>query len=81
MPIYEYRCPNCQQTVEVLVLGKGEDPRCPNCSTPLFEKRISASHHRTGKPQSATGRTCCGREERCDKPPCDSGAGCHRDRR
>ncbi len=81
MPIYEYRCGNCQQTVEVLVLGQGDDPKCPNCGTPLFEKRVSASHHRMGAGRNASGRTCCGREERCEKPPCDSGGGCHRDRR
>ena len=79
MPIYEYHCRQCEQTVEVLVRGAGVGLQCPNCGTPLSERRISASHHRMSVGHSAGGATCCGREERCDKPPCDSGGGCHRD--
>lgn len=78
MPIYEYRCGNCKQTVEVWVRGKDEDPRCPNCGASVFEKRVSVSHHRVGMGWRGQGHTCCGREERCEKPPCDSDRGCHR---
>lgn len=81
MPIYEYRCGTCRQTVEVLILGGDGDPKCPNCGAPLFEKRMSVSHRRMGAGRSAAGLTCCGREERCEKPPCDGGGGCHRGRR
>lgn len=79
MPIYEYHCRQCDKTVEVLVRGEGESLQCPNCGTPLSDRRISASHHRmsTGR---KNGGTCCGREERCAQPPCGSGGGCHRDR-
>ncbi len=80
MPIYEYRCHNCQQTVEVLILS-GETPLlCPNCGRPLLEKVMSAPHHRMGRGSERQGSTCCGRDERCDAPPCGSGGGCSRDR-
>lgn len=79
MPIYEYRCRNCQDTVEVLVLTGQEAMECPNCGRPLSEKVISAPHHRMGRGTDQRGATCCGREERCDAPPCASEGGCRRD--
>lgn len=79
MPIYEYHCRQCEKTVEVLVLGGNEPLQCPNCGTPLADRLISASHHRMSAGRNKGGGTCCGREERCAKSPCDSGGGCHRD--
>lgn len=78
MPIYEYRCHNCRQDVEVLLLNRGDSPTCPHCGAALSEKRITAAHHRTASREApAEGLTCCGREERCDSPACGSG-GCWR---
>lgn len=78
MPIYEYRCKTCGRTSEVLVQGSfsPQVPKCPGCGREM-ERRLSMpimvterSHH--------SGKTCCGREERCEKPPCSGGGGCHR---
>lgn len=80
MPIYEYRCQNCQQTVEVLILSGEEALVCPSCGHPLTEKIVSAPYHRMGRANEQRGLTCCGRNERCDAPPCGSGGGCSRDR-
>ena len=39
MPLYEYRCKNCRERVEVLVRSEtSTPPTCPNCSSPLLEK-------------------------------------------
>jgi putative FmdB family regulatory protein len=78
MPIYEYKCRSCGQVIEVLVQGffSPPTPRCPDCSQEM-ERRLSAASLVTEK-SSHTGTTCCGREERCEKPPCSDGQRCHR---
>lgn len=40
MPIFEYRCQNCQHEFETLVL-KGAVPACPSCSSAALERMIS----------------------------------------
>ncbi|MFA5309499.1 MAG: zinc ribbon domain-containing protein [Dehalococcoidales bacterium] len=78
MPIYEYKCPSCGKVSEVLVQGffSPPDPVCPDCGGNM-ERRLSVPVAVTGKSDNA-GKTCCGREERCEKPPCSGGQHCHR---
>jgi putative FmdB family regulatory protein len=40
VPIYEYRCSDCQHDFEVLVL-KGTVPACPKCGSGQLERQIS----------------------------------------
>ncbi len=78
MPIYEYKCKSCGQVSEVLVQGffSPQTPRCPSCGQDM-ERRLSSPSLVTER-GSHGGKTCCGREERCEKPPCSSGERCHR---
>lgn len=79
MPIYEYRCKNCGERVEILVRsGSNGSPICPNCGSALLEKLLSVPHVMMGQRRPA-GRTCCGREERCETPPCSEGGACRRE--
>ena len=81
MPIYEYRCKNCEEQVEVLVRSRTSNPpTCPNCGSSLLEKLLSVPYVMKGERRPA-GLTCCGREERCEAPPCSDAQACHRDRR
>jgi putative FmdB family regulatory protein len=78
MPIYDYKCQECGEVVELLmsVPGDSEIPVCPHCGSHNMEKLVSAPsllRYRTN-----SGTTCCGREERCEKPPCSTGERCHR---
>jgi putative FmdB family regulatory protein len=87
MPIYEYRCGNCGERVEVLIrpsTGSGQGPNsgapsCPECGSPLLEKLFSAPNVISRWGQPSGGGTCCGREERCAAPPCSTGETCGRD--
>ena len=77
MPIYEYRCPNCDTTFEVLVRS-GEGVACPQCGSSAVDKLVSAPFVSGRQSTQQAGHTCCGREERCTAPPCSEGSSCWR---
>jgi putative FmdB family regulatory protein len=77
MPIYEYRCCDCNTSFEVLVRGE-EAVACPNCGSTSLDKLISAPFISSGRTSRPAGQTCCGRDERCDSPPCSEGSTCRR---
>ena len=79
MPIYEYRCKRCGAISEYLIVtGKDEDILCEDCGSSDMERILSVASFITGAPERAAGRTCCGREERCETPPCSDGGSCRR---
>ncbi|RKY04859.1 zinc ribbon domain-containing protein [Candidatus Poribacteria bacterium] len=78
MPIYEYRCKECGERFETLVLSEGEIPSCPSCGGDKVEKLISAPQVRMDGLSPSGGLTCCGREERCEVPPCSIDGRCRR---
>ncbi len=75
MPIFEYRCRDCGATFEFLVRGV-EAARCPQCDGVSLEKLLSVPAVLSGRTTHEAGHTCCGRAERCDRPPCSEGGGC-----
>jgi putative FmdB family regulatory protein len=77
MPIYEYKCRGCGEVMEVFTKNQAEAVKCPHCGSEDVERIFSSSYMiRMGS--SSPGRTCCGREERCDSPPCSDGGVCRR---
>ncbi len=82
MPIYEYRCKKCSRINEFLI-GVVQDKieiKCAFCGSrdldKIFSKtNISRSRHLIA---SQGGKTCCGRDERCDTPPCSDDGVCGR---
>lgn len=76
MPIYEYRCHTCKQTVAVLVRSSATRPHCPDCGDALTDKLFSVPNLLSSETRRPAGHTCCGREERCDEPACSHGEGC-----
>jgi len=78
MPLFDFKCRGCGSTSELLLLdGDTDKVRCPECGSARMEKLLSAFN--TAKfPQATGGQTCCGREERCDVPPCGEGESCSR---
>jgi putative FmdB family regulatory protein len=81
MPIYEYMCLECGKLAEVFLrTTDDEDVRCPSCGSSKLDKLVSASYTvATGAP--TPGATCCGRGERCERPPCSLDNTCRRDNR
>ena len=40
MPLFEYRCRDCEKRFEEIVLGEAK-PRCPSCESRKVEKLLS----------------------------------------
>jgi putative FmdB family regulatory protein len=79
MPIYEFQCKVCGERFEYLVgLGKDEDVLCKNCGSATMERVLSVTSFIGSESERAPGRTCCGREERCETPPCSGTGTCSR---
>lgn len=78
MPIYEYRCVDCGTTFEALVRDQGV-VTCPDCGSSSLKKLLSTPTVLSGRTARPAGRTCCGREERCDAPPCSNEGTCRRE--
>ena len=80
MPIYEYRCQACGGISEYLMgVGGGEPVRCKSCGGEEMHRILSVASVSKGSSGIMPGQTCCGREERCQVPPCSGGEGCRRD--
>jgi len=82
MPIYEYQCAKCGKVSEFLV-GVGQDGaaiECKSCGGDKMNRIFSGSFISTGGNTDGApgGGTCCGREERCDNPPCSDDGVCKR---
>jgi putative FmdB family regulatory protein len=88
VPTYDYQCRVCghrfEQQQKINDAPLTECPKCRGEVTRLlsggsgFILKSSpnrASGNRTGDYCSfeQTGKTCCGREQRCDTPPCEKG--------
>lgn len=52
MPIFEYRCKDCEEKFESLVLGR-ERPQCPSCRSARLEKLLSTFAAVTGTSRGA----------------------------
>lgn len=69
MPLYEYRCVDCQQESELLIRGE-EKPVCPKCQSERLEKLLSAPvAHGT----SSRSLPVAGQAGGCGKHVCSSG--------
>jgi putative FmdB family regulatory protein len=78
MPIYDYRCRQCGQVHEVFAQKTDAAPaKCPSCGAEDLEKLLS-SFNVVSDTARAGGKTCCGREERCEAPPCSADDVCRR---
>ena len=83
MPIYEYVCQKCGEVSEFLTGVGRENPevKCRECGSKEMAQILSPSNFTFASSSRPSGKTCCGREERCDTPPCSTGDSCRRDQK
>jgi putative FmdB family regulatory protein len=80
MPIFEYQCKECMTVSEFLIGVRNEESiACKKCGSLEMERILSTPFLLDSAMRQASGRTCCGREERCDRPPCSSEGNFSRD--
>jgi len=79
MPIYDYKCQDCSEISEIFVheIDNAKSIVCPDCGSERMEKLFSASYLLQTEAR-APGKTCCGKVERCETPPCSTGDICSR---
>jgi putative FmdB family regulatory protein len=69
MPLYEYRCKECNRESELLVKNLDSQPECPECGSKRLDKLLSVigspvigSSPRAAEPDSGNcGRSQCAR--------------------
>lgn len=63
MPIYEYRCRNCDSEFETLVSVSTPQAQCPDCGSQELTRELSAFTSRAGDGAGSgfvPGGGCCG---------------------
>jgi putative FmdB family regulatory protein len=78
MPIYTYKCRDCGTVFDFLMIKQSEKPQCEKCGSENLEKQLSAPGAVIMGTSHPKGTTCCGRNERCDTPPCTDDGICKR---
>lgn len=66
MPIFEFKCSDCEEFFEVLVMGdQDKEVQCPKCQSHSFERVLSATSYAMAEGGVSSGaatttRTCSG---------------------
>ena len=61
MPIYEFKCEECEGEFEELVMSSSEIISCPKCRSQKVRKQMSAASFKSGGQFSSnTGSSCSG---------------------
>jgi putative FmdB family regulatory protein len=81
MPIYEYRCTDCDRSVEVLVrAGHHEDAECPSCHGSHLTREMSVFSARGGDSNGIAAAAQAIASNGGGRPSggcCGGGCGCH----
>ncbi|WP_300463986.1 zinc ribbon domain-containing protein [Desulfobacula sp.] len=76
MPLYEYKCKDCNASNELLIIGRHDTPVCKSCGSTNMTKQVSAHSAMSGPTRNSLpglGDTACcgaspGKAEGCAGP-------------
>jgi putative FmdB family regulatory protein len=63
MPLFDFKCLDCGQTCELLLVSREETPVCPHCNGNHLEKLMAAHSSMSGATPAVPGpgdTACCG---------------------
>lgn len=74
MPIYEFRCLECKEIFEVIVMAGNEDDeiKCSHCGSQTFERVLSSGSIAVGSSPSAPGQQGGLQERTCSSGSCST---------
>jgi putative FmdB family regulatory protein len=83
MPTYEYECSSCGRRFEMfLPMSAAAEQSCPSCGraaqrligsgAAVLMRGLHGNRGGGNAPSCGRAQTCCGRDSRCDAPPCGS---------
>jgi putative FmdB family regulatory protein len=58
MPIFTYKCKDCGEVFDFLMLNKSEKPKCKKCGSKNLEKQFAAFGVRMGESSSTSSSSC-----------------------
>lgn len=73
MPLYEYECTDCEESVELLVRSTDEKVECPSCHSKKLTRLMSATAAPNMNGSSSSSLPMAGSGEACGAPRCCGG--------
>lgn len=73
MPIYEFKCLQCNEYMEILILGSSSEDiemKCSKCGSAELERIISATNFSTSSGSSASRSTALSQSRTCSGGSC-----------
>ncbi|HSL62613.1 MAG TPA: zinc ribbon domain-containing protein [Desulfotignum sp.] len=72
MPIYEFKCTQCTEFFEVIVMGSDKDQAvtCPKCQSTAFERVVSTTNYAIGSSGRGPGKGVSTQERSCSGGSC-----------
>jgi len=78
MPIYEYKCNDCDEEFEALVFRSDETVPCPSCKGDHIKRLMSACGHKSGGSTDTGGYTApSGGSSSCSGCTSSNCSSCH----
>lgn len=74
MPIFEFKCSDCEEFFEILVMNKDDEReiKCPKCKTFAVERVVSRTNFTMGGSSSTKNQTVTTQERNCSSGSCST---------
>ena len=72
MPIYEFKCTDCEEFFEVIIMNSDDDRavNCPKCKSNTFQRVVSKTNYSMGSSASAGNKGVSTQTRECSSGSC-----------